>query len=373
MLKSAIIKAVSAMTNSVQKIIHIDMDAFYAAIEIREAPELKKLPLVIGSDPRVSSRGVVSTCNYKAREYGIHSAMPSARALRLCPQAVFIRPRIHLYKQISKEIFEIFHEYSDSVEGLSLDEAYLDVSDNKKGLATARETAKNIKEDIYKRTGLSASAGVSHLKFVAKIASDYNKPNGLLVVPPAKVLDFIHPLAVKKIPGVGPVMQKKMKALKLNTIGDLYTKSENELSSQFGKMGKRLYYFSRGQDSRGVSSERIRKSLGKERTYGKDIHDLAEILEKLNTLSEKCLKLCEDKNLSPRTVTLKWRYSDFQTLSRSLTSIKPLDALAVKGFIKVEVRSLHDPRRPVRLLGISFSSFEKVKDDPQEEQLKFFS
>jgi len=298
-----------------RKIIHIDMDAFYASIEQRDQPELRGKPVIVGGNP--DSRGVVATCSYEARKFGIHSAMSSSRAYKLCPQAVFQRPRFEVYKSVSEQIRVIFHEFTDLVEPLSLDEAYLDVTENKKNIRSATLIAEDIRQRIFQETGLTASAGVSFNKFLAKVASDINKPDGTKVITPKQADEFIAKLAISKFFGIGKVTAEKMKKIGINTGSDLRKLSKERLVSLFGKNG--LYYFniSHGRDDRPVCTEWIRKSLGKEITLDKDITDLTRILEILEDLANQVEVLLKRNQLQGKTITLKVKYFDFTSITRS--------------------------------------------------------
>jgi DNA polymerase-4 len=355
---------ISAM-GSVRKIIHIDMDAFYASVEQRDRPELRGKPVIVGGDP--GSRGVVAACSYEARKFGIHSAMASSTAYRLCPQAVFVRSRFDVYRSVSRQIREIFHEYTDLVEPLSLDEAFLDVTENRKGILSATAVAREIKQKIYARTGrLTASAGVSFNKFIAKVASDFHKPNGITVVTPGMAGAFIDRLPIRKFFGVGKVTEEKMMALGIKTGADLKTYGKEELIRIFGKSGGYFFDIAHGVDNRPVEPNRIRKSIGKETTLREDIDDvdqMAAILEELALQLENSLGKREIKG---RTVTLKVKYFDFQSVTRSRTIDRPIDSGAVLFEHAVDLLSKTEAgSRKVRLLGISVSNFEALQSDAQ--------
>ena len=341
--------------NSNRKIIHIDMDAFYASVEQLDNPELRGKPVVVGGRP--DSRGVVAACSYEARKYGIHSAMPCSRAYNLCSHALFIRPRMERYREISAQIMEIFSDYTDIIEPLSLDEAFLDITVNKTGQNSATIIAENIRRKIRNRTGLTASAGVSCNKFVAKIASDINKPDGITVIEPAEIPDFLASLPIGKFFGVGKVTEKKMLSLGIRSGADLKSYSREELIDYFGKHGLFYYNIVRGKDPRPVRSERVRKSIGAETTLKEDIDNIDDIFDILKNVSQKVAASMQAKNCGCRTITLKVRYSDFSTVTRSVTSRKTI--------CKYEDILLHIPRlldateagyRKVRLLGLSASN-----------------
>lgn len=342
----------------VRKIIHIDMDAFYASVEQRDRPELRGKPVIVGGDPR--SRGVVAACSYEARKYGVHSAMASATAYRLCPRAVFVRSRFDVYRRVSRQIREIFCDYTVLVEPLSLDEAFLDVTENRKGIPSATLVAREIKREIFQRTGgLTASAGVSFNKFLAKVASDFHKPNGITVVTPEMAGAFIERLPIRKFFGVGKVTEEKMLRLGIQTGGDLKRFGKEELIRVFGKSGRYFYDIAHGIDDRAVEPNRIRKSIGKETTLPEDIDDreqMAAILEEIAMRLEHSLSKREAKG---RTITLKVKYFDFQSITRSRTVDRPLDSGAqLLEHAMALLRKTDAGVRKVRLLGISVSNFE---------------
>ena len=307
-----------------RKIIHIDMDAFYASIEQRDNPALKGKPVIVGGNPQ--SRGVVATCSYEARQYGIHSAMPCKTAYKRCPYAIFVRPRFEVYKQVSYEIREIFYKYTDLVEPLSLDEAFLDVTENKLNIKYATDVAKMIKKEIYEKTGLTASAGVSYNKFLAKLASDYNKPNGLTVIREDNAQSFLDNLPIRKFFGIGKVTQKTLKGLGVENGYDLRQMEINELEFIFKNRGYLFYQLARGIDHREVEPHRERKSIGAETTLTENL-DLED--EKLiNILDELCEEVANRaKYLKKmgRTVTLKIKYGDFRQITRSASLTNPID------------------------------------------------
>jgi len=342
----------------VRKIIHIDMDAFFAAVEQRDNPKLKGLPVVVGGNPQ--SRGVVATCSYEARRYGIHSAMSSSRAYRLCPKAIFIRPRMAEYKAVSNQIREIFSEYSDFVEPLSLDEAFLDVTLNKMQLKSATDTAIEIKNKIFSVTGLTASAGVSFSKFIAKVASDIQKPDGLTVVPPKAGERFVENLPIKKFFGVGRVTEKKMLKLGIKTGADLKLKDRAFLMREFGKNGDYFFRVVRGLDKRPVNPNRIRKSIGRETTLQVDISDKNKILEILSGIADQVDLILKKGNKKGKTVTLKIRYADFKTVTRSRSLMKGIDdAETIMVQVKELLEATEINTKKVRLLGITLSNFSE--------------
>jgi DNA polymerase-4 len=354
-----------------RKIIHIDMDAFYASVEQRDHPELAGKPVIVGGRP--DSRGVVAACSYEARAFGIRSAMPCAQAYRLCAEAIFIRPRLNRYREISEQIMEIFSRYTDLIEPLSLDEAYLDVTVNHKNQASATLLAKEICRTIYRETGLTASAGVSCNKFVAKIASDLNKPNGISVIEPDQVEAFIAALPIGKFHGIGKVTEKKMLGLDIKTGADLRNCSRTWLVEHFGKPGLFYYQIVRGNDPRPVQPVRIRKSVGAERTLKEDTRDMAEIAELLNSLAERVSQTLVSRELTAQTLTLKVRYSDFTTISRSISWQRPVSQ---KRELLHHIPELLDKTeagtRPIRLLGIAASNLlSAVPSGPSQLMLPF--
>ena len=344
----------------VRKIIHIDMDAFYASVEQRDNPELKGKPVVVGGDPH--SRGVVAACSYEARKFGIHSAMPAATAYRLCPEAVFIRSRFDVYRSVSKQIREIFCEYTDLVEPLSLDEAFLDVTDNRKGNPSATLIARDIKKRICHRTGgLTASAGVSFNKFIAKVASDFDKPDGITVVTPEMADEFIDRLPIRKFFGVGKVTEKKMRNLGIRTGADLQAYHREQLIGLFGKSGGYFYDIAHGLDERPVEPNRIRKSMGQETTLVEDIDDRERMLEILDEIALDLESDLSESGRRGRTITLKIKYADFQQITRSVTLDQPVDSASVMmQQVNQLVLKTEAGKRRVRLLGISISNFEDL-------------
>jgi len=351
----------------IRKIIHIDMDAYFAAVEQRDNPDLKGKPVVVGGRP--DSRGVVATCSYEARKFGIHSAMPSSTAFRLCPDAIFVRPRIDAYKKITEQVHEIFHEYTDIIEPLSLDEAYLDVTENKKGISSATIIAREIKKKIFKKTGITASAGVSYNKFIAKVASDYNKPDGITVIPPEKADQFIEILPIGKFYGVGKVTEKKMIDLGIKTGKDLKKISKNDLIKYFGKPGLYYYYIARGIDLSPVNPERIQKSIGREVTFSEDITDMKLIIKILSDISENVEKILKKNSKNGYTITLKVKYFDFKSVTRSVTLHEAVcQSTEIMKHIKGLIMKTEAGNKKVRLLGITVSNFEKPDLTPQNDQ-----
>lgn len=353
-----------------RKIIHIDMDAFYASVEQRDNPELRGKPVAVGGS---SGRGVVAAASYEAREFGVRSAMPSVTAKRRCPDLIFVRARFDIYRAVSNQIRGIFRSYTDLVEPLSLDEAYLDVSAYRK-LPTATAIAEEIRARVKDATGLTCSAGVSYNKFLAKIASDQKKPDGICVVTPKQGPKFVARLPVRRFHGVGPKTTEKMQRLGIETGADLRAQSLEFLQSHFGKSASYYYRAARGIDDRQVKPNRIRKSLGAERTYGEDLHDRDAMIAKLEEIADTVWQRAEKSESFGRTVTLKLRYSDFETPTRARSLPAPVasrDALLAIG-VELLDTLVPDPRG-IRLLGLTMSGFgakdEEAEDDDQPAQL----
>lgn len=335
-----------------RKIIHIDMDAFYASVEQRDAAELRGVPIAVGGS---SSRGVVMTASYEARRFGVRSAMPATRAKRLCSDLVFVKPRFDAYKEASRKIREIFRRYTSLVEPLSLDEAFLDVSEPILGPPSATLIARSIKKDILAETGLTASAGVSINKFVAKVASDIQKPNGLTVVRPAEVDEFIAALPIERFFGVGPATARRLKDLGIHDGADLRTWDEDALVERFGKMGHWFYRIARGIDNRAVATQRTRKSIGAERTFFENLRSQDDILQRLRAISDDVVVRLGKAKMTAKTVTVKIRDADFVTITRSHTGKMPLDSSDAVFNIAARLYSDQPSRKPIRLLGISLS------------------
>jgi DNA polymerase-4 len=344
---------------TLRKILHIDMDAFYAAIEQRDHPVYRGQPLVVGGQPE--SRGAVAAASYEARQYGIHSAMPSRVAVQRCPQLIFVKPRFEVYRAVSQEIRAIFASYADLVEPLALDEAYLDVTENKRSLPSAVAIAKQIREAIYQTTGLTASAGVSINKFLAKMASGMKKPNGLYVILPAQADVFVEALPIGQFHGVGPATAAKMERLGIHTGADLKQWSELELVAHFGKVGHHYYRVARGQDDRPVDPHRIRKSIGAERSFAEDFRDLTAMETALQAIAHEVETRLQRAHRVGYTLTLKIKYADYQQITRSRTVTCPLEQAMTIVALAEELLHLHrDPGRPVRLLGITLANLADV-------------
>ncbi|MEP5339052.1 MAG: DNA polymerase IV [Algibacter sp.] len=357
----------------IRKIIHVDMDAFYASVEQMDAPELKGKAIAVGGGGK---RGVISAASYEARKFGVKSAMSGNLAAKLCPDLIFVKPHFERYTEISKKIRKIFYDYTDLVEPLSLDEAYLDVTENKKGNPSASLIAKEIRERIFNEIGLTASAGISINKFVAKVASDYNKPNGQKIVNPEDVIAFLEDLDIRKFYGVGKVTAEKMYQKGIFTGKDLKAKSAEYLDTHFGKSGRFYYDVVRGIHRSEVKPNRIRKSLAAERTFSENLSSEVFMLEKLEHISEEVSRRLKKSKVAGKTVTLKIKYSDFTLQTRSKTlpyyiSDKDIILETAKDLLYQERLS-----NSVRLLGISMSNLNtETKKKPEQKsvsvQLKF--
>ena len=348
-----------------RKIIHIDMDAFYASVEQRDNPELRDKPVAVGGS---QARGVVAAASYEARKFGVRSAMPSVTARRKCPDLIFVKPRFDVYKEVSLQIRAILAEHTPIIEPLSLDEAYLDVTENLQGFASATEIAERIRAKIRAEAQLTASAGVSYNKFLAKLASDYRKPDGLYVITPAMGPAFVETLPVERFHGIGPATATKMKELGMFTALDLRAKDESFLSKHFGKAGRHFYHICRGIDHRPVLPNRIRKSVGAENTFSQDLTSLDDMRDELGPLVEKVWHYCETTGVRGRTVTLKVKFTDFKIITRSRSSVVPISDRSTLGAVSLELLAAQFPlRKGVRLIGVSISSLCTVSTqvDPQ--------
>ncbi|HAJ69901.1 MAG: DNA polymerase IV [Alkalibacterium gilvum] len=347
--------------NISRKIIHIDMDAFYASVEIRENPSLADKPVVIAKHPKdTGGRGVVTTANYEARKYGIHSAMSAQKAFELCPKALFVPPDFEQYRVTSTKMHEIFKRYTDKIQPLSLDEAYLDVTTNHINQKSATIIAEKIREDIYSELKLTCSAGVSYNKFLAKLASDYNKPNGITVIPPEKAHDFLIQLPIEEYHGVGEKSVEKMHAIDIFNGQDLYNKEEQELVKHFGKMGHSLYRKVRGIDDSEVKNNREPKSIGKESTFSQNLNSENDIVGALRELSTKVMKNMKKKQKHGKTVVLKIRYEDFQTYTRRRTFPDYIDTEEMLFQIAVSIWEEESQDLSVRLLGITVTGLDSI-------------
>ncbi len=356
--------------NSGRKIIHIDMDAFFASVEQRDNPNLQGRPVVVGGNPR--SRGVVAACSYEARKYGIRSAMPCAKAWRLCPKAIFIRPQMDKYRQVSGEIMAIFRQYTNIIEPLSLDEAFLDATLNNADNPSASLMAKEICLRIHRELGLTASAGVSCNKFLAKAATEVNKPNGITVITPRQAAAFIDQLPVGKFFGVGRVTEKRMLQLGIRNGRDLRKFGREDLVFHFGRQGAFFHDIARGVDNRPVAPARRRKSIGSETTFQQDLIKLSEIIAVLESMSRKLAEMLAEKGLHGRTATLKVRYHDFRTITRSNTIMPISSAEQIMEQVRILLPRTEAGKKSVRLLGISVSKLGKAgKSGPVQLTLPF--
>lgn len=340
-----------------RKIVHIDMDAFYASVEQRDRPELRGRPVAVGGSER---RGVVAAASYEARPFGVHSAMPSARAKRLCPDLVFVKARFDVYKAVSRTIREVFRRYTDAIEPLSLDEAYLDLTQVEIATPSAVAAARRIKAEIEVQTGLTASAGVSYNKFLAKTASNVNKPNGLFEITPEDAEGFLARLPIEEFHGVGRATAKRMKELGIYTGADLRTRSLEELEQRFGKTGRFFYRIVRGQDHRPVNPKRVRKSVGSERTFSRDLQNVHEMEDRLQELAARVAERLAKAGAAGRTVTLKIKYSDFSLVTRSTTLQRDLSNAADLQDVVRKLLTQSEPERSVRLLGVSVSNLHRM-------------
>lgn len=357
----------------IRKIIHVDMDAFFASVEQMDNPELRGKPLAVGGSEK---RGVIGAASYEARKFGVKSAMTGNMARKLCPELIFVRPRFDRYTEISKQIRSIFFDYTELVEPLSLDEAYLDVTQNKKGHPSATLIAREIRQRIQIEIGITASAGISINKFIAKVASDYNKPNGQKTVPPEEVLEFLEQLDIRKFFGIGKVTAEKMYQQGIFTGKDLKSKSLDYLSNQFGKSGRYYYYVVRGIHNSPVKIDRVRKSLAAERTFNENLSSEIFMLEKLDRIANEVVKRMTKGNVSGKTITLKIKYSDFSLQTRSKTLPYFVNSKSIILETAKELLYQEKPRESVRLLGISLSNLNtEIQKTPESKsvsvQLKF--
>jgi DNA polymerase-4 len=351
-----------------RKIIHVDMDAFFASVEQRDFPELRGRPVIVGGRPE--SRGVVAACSYEARKFGVHSAMPSAQAAKLCKDAVFVPHRFDAYREASAGITKVFKCFTDMIEPLSLDEAYLDVTDRAKELGSATEVARLIKKQIQDELNLTASAGVSYNKFLAKIASDMDKPDGLYVIRPEVAEIFVEQLDIRKFFGVGKVTEKKMHALGIYTGADLKKKSEVELQTEFGQSGSYYHRVARGIDERPVRSHRIRKSIGKETTFEGNVVNKAPIWKTLLGIAERLEATLESKQLLARTITLKVKYSDFELNTRSKTELGGfISKDDISGVLPELLRKTEVGKRPIRLIGITLANLRSTNESAGSSEI----
>lgn len=345
------------MVKSAQRskaILHLDMDAFFPAVEMLDNPSLKGKPVIVGG---TRERGVVSSASYEARRSGVHSAQPMATAIRLCPQGIFLPVRMSRYQEVSRSVFEIFHRFTPLVEAVSIDEAFLDVTGSKRLFGGPEEIARRIKKAVFKKVGITVSAGVAPIKFIAKIASDLEKPDGLIVVPADRVKAFLHPLSIDKLWGVGKVTRKALVQMGVRTVGDLSRMPQDVLGKKFGKHGTHLFRLAHGVDDRDVTPDRERKSVGHEETFSRDLLKPERIRKELQDLAIRVSRRLRYLGFQGRTVTLKVKYDDFVQVTRSATFASPTDdgAELFKAVCRL-LKNTDAGRRPVRLLGISLSN-----------------
>jgi DNA polymerase IV len=348
-----------------RKIIHVDMDAFYASVEQRDNPDLRGKPVAVGGS---RERGVVAAASYEARKFGVRSAMPSVTARRQCPDLIFVKPRFDVYKAVSEQIREIFAEHTSIIEPLSLDEAYLDVTENLQNIALARDVALAIRAKIKEVTGLNASAGISYNKFLAKLASDHRKPNGQYTITPEMGPAFVESLPVGKFHGIGPATSAKMNSLGLHTGLDMRNQTLEFMQAHFGKAGAYYYWISRGVDNREVRANRIRKSVGAENTFFADLTEFEAMVTELQPLIDKVWRHCEDKGTRGRTVTLKVKFADFEQITRSRTLIGTIGSRHELASASTELlKTIFPTEKAVRLLGVSISGFSAGEIDRPEQ------
>ena len=340
-----------------RKIVHVDMDAFYASVEQRDDPNLRGRPVVVAWQGK---RSVVCAASYEARRFGVRSAMPAVTAERLCPQAIFVPPDFVRYKAVSQRVREIFQRHTELIEPLSLDEAYLDVTENKSGISTATLVAKTIRQEIFQELNLTASAGIAPNKFLAKIASDWRKPNGQFVIQPREVQSFLLPLPVGRIPGVGKVTEARMERAGIKVVGDIFAMERTALESKFGNYAQRLYELARGIDHNPVVPNRIRKQISAEDTFPDDIL-LSECEVHIRTLAQKVWAASEENQREAKTVVLKMKTKEFQSLTRSFTLPSPVPSCEVLTDVAISLceRVDLDPGQLYRLVGVGLSNFQR--------------
>jgi DNA polymerase IV len=354
--------------NPQRKVIHVDMDAFYASVEQRDNPQYQGKPLVVGGRPE--KRGAVAAASYEARQFGIHSAMPSRTALQRCPHLIFAPPRFDVYRGISEQIRAIFKRYTDLVEPLALDEAYLDVTHNNKSIGSATAIARDIKQDILNETKLTASAGVSLNKFLAKIASGMNKPDGLTVILPNEAEAFVEALAIESFYGIGPATAHKMYELGIHLGADLKRWDERNLVQQFGKTGRFYYQIARGIDERPVNPNRIRKSIGAETSFDPDLEDIDKIEQELNAIAQVVEQRLERTGAKGRTITLKVKFADYQQITRSRTMLRFVSGeRPILAIAQELLRGIDLSNTKIRLLGITLSNLDAELGNQTYEQL----
>ncbi|MGY3778270.1 DNA polymerase IV [Isobaculum melis] len=361
-MTKGVVQFVEPTRDTSRKIIHIDMDAFFASVEERDHPEYIGKPLIIARHPKeTAGRGVVTTANYEARKYGVHSAMSAQKAYELCPNGIFVPGNMQKYRDISSEIHQIFREYTDLIEPRSLDEAYLDVTDNKKGITSATVVAKMIQKDIYETLHLTSSAGVSYNKFIAKLASDFQKPRGITVIPPEDALAFLQALPIEKFHGIGKKTAEKMQSFAIYTGADLYQYNEMDMIQKFGKMGYSFYRKVRGIDNSPVQPQIERKSIGREHTYGKFLTTEEQVQQELRQLANAVAASLKKHQQHGRTVVIKVRYADYHTVTKRKSLAVYLkneaDILFYADELWSEVQGLE---KEIRLLGITVTNLDPL-------------
>ncbi|WP_341226570.1 DNA polymerase IV [uncultured Arcticibacterium sp.] len=348
------------MKTPLRKIIHIDMDAFFASVEQRDNPELKGKPVAVGGS---AERGVVAAASYEARKFGVRSAMPSKTAKRLCPNLIFVKPRFEQYKEVSNQIREIFQEYTELIEPLSLDEAYLDVTENHKNISLATEIAKQIREKIKAKTSLTASAGISFNKFLAKTASDVNKPDGMFVIKPHQAEAYVETLPIKRFYGIGKVTEEKMIKMGIATGKDLKSKSLEFLVNNFGKAGRYYFDICRGKDNRKVNPDRIRKSIGVENTFSNDLNSPDELYVELDIILAQLWKRIKKARAFGKTLSIKIKYDDFEIITRSRTSqLLIMEEQFISKQAYEMLNALLPSPKGIRLMGLTVSNLEFETD-----------
>jgi DNA polymerase-4 len=360
------LRSMQSADRPLRKIIHVDMDAFYASVEQRDHPELRGLPVAVGGQ----HRGVVAAASYEARKFGVRSAMPSVTAKRKCPEIVFVKPRFDAYREVSNQIRAIFADYTELIEPLSLDEAYLDVTEDRRGLGSASAIAEDIRRRIREETQLTASAGVSYCKFIAKLASDYRKPDGLTVIRPEQGAEFVASLPVARFHGVGPVTAKKMEGLGIFTGADLRSWTLPELESRFGTSGSWYYRICRGIDDREVKADRPYKSVSAERTFDEDLSDHSRLSAELERIAGYAWARVEQAEVVGRTVTLKVKFGDFTTITRSKSFGEPVpnrESFAASG--QSLLAGLVPVPKGIRLLGLGLHNLAERFDEPPQLRL----
>jgi DNA polymerase IV len=353
------IRHVSDEPTRQRNVLHIDMDAFYASVEQRDNPELRGKPVAVGGS---RERGVVAAASYEARAFGVHSAMASVAAKRKCPDLIFVKPRFDVYRAVSLQIRAIFAAYTPIIEPLSLDEAYLDVTENLQGIVSATQIAETIRAKIRTETGLTASAGISYNKFLAKLASDHRKPDGLFVITPKMGPAFVENLPVEKFHGIGPATAAKLHRLGIKTGFDLREQTLAFLQQHFGRPGPYYYWIARGVDERPVRADRVRKSVGAENTFAQDLHEFAPMRDALEPIIAKVWQHCQATGIRGRTLTLKVKFADFQQITRSRSVDDAIDSLSDLERLSLGLlEPLLPTRKGVRLLGISLSSLTEAQ------------